>query len=166
VADDDKRARSGCCASRSGYYRDPARAATLLLEEAERLESTDRAPAALPPVSRRGYRAMLRDADGALEAALLTRGYDATGGDDPFAGVVPGTGSWAAGRPGEAGPLADSAVALFQSREWRYDKPRGLGPGLQRVFAAATLLWLGEHETLRARIESLASEFVPGDECA
>jgi DNA-binding CsgD family transcriptional regulator len=166
AGDDDTRGRYRLLRLALGYYLDPVRAATLLLEEAARLEPTDRSTAALAAGLAAWYRAMLRDADGALEAALLTRRYDSTSGEDPFAGVGAGNGFVAAGKPGEAGPLADYAIALFQAREWRYDNPENWVQGYSGVFAAATLVWLGEHEALRARIESLASEFVPGDEVA
>jgi DNA-binding CsgD family transcriptional regulator len=166
AGDDDRRSRYRLLRLALGYYRDPVRAATLLLEEAARLAPTDQTTAALAAGLAAWYRAMLRDGDGALEAALVTRQYDSTGGEDPFAGVGAGNGFVAAGRPGEAGPLAEHAIALFQTREWRYDNPEDWVQGYSGVFAAATLVWLGEHEALRARIESLASEFVPGDEVA
>jgi len=148
------------------YYRDPQQAATLLVAEAERLAADDAQGAALAAALAACFRAHTRDGDGALEAARLTRVYagGADAEDNAFAGVGAGNGYIAAGRPGEAGPVREQAAKVFQAREWRYDHPEDWVRGYSGVYAGATLILLGEHEALRSRIESLAAEFVPGDE--
>jgi DNA-binding CsgD family transcriptional regulator len=148
------------------YYRDPQQAATLLVAEAQRLAAGDAQAAALAAALAACFRAHMRDADGALEAAQLTREYagGSDRGDNFFAGVGAGNGFIAAGKPGEAGPLREQAAKVFQAREWRYDHPEDWVRGYSGLYAGATLILLGEHEALRSRIESLAAEFVPGDE--
>jgi len=147
-------------------YRDRRRAATLLLEEAQRHVEGDPRMAALAAALAASFRADLRDGRGALEAARQAREYASRSdrGDDAFVAVGAGNGSVAAGLPGEAGPLREQALALFRAREWRYDNPEDWVQGYKGVHAGATLLLLGEHETLRERVASLAAEFVPGDE--
>jgi DNA-binding CsgD family transcriptional regulator len=148
------------------YYRDSQRAATLLLEEAERLDA--RPPdAAFAAALAACFRSFVRDAAGSLEAAERTRHYAGrSDADDPIAGVGAGNGFVAAGRPGEAGPLRDHAVALLRAREWRIEHPEDWKQGYAGVFGGGTLLLLGEHEEVHARIAALSAEFVPGDEVA
>jgi len=148
------------------YYRDPRQAAALLLEEARSLGETNPREAALAAALAACFRAQMRDGAGALEAAERTRDYASRsgGGDNPFAGVGAGNGLVAAGRPGEAGTLREDAIAVFQAREWRRDDPEDWVKGYSAVYAAGTLILLGEHELLRERIESLTAELVPGDQ--
>ena len=84
---------------------------------------------------------------------------------DPIAGLGAGNGFVAAGRPGEAGPLRERAIALPQAREWRYRLRTG-SRATSGVYAGGTLILLGEHEALCERIAALSAEFVPGDEVA
>jgi DNA-binding CsgD family transcriptional regulator len=147
------------------YYRDSQRAATLLLEEAERPEVSPR-EAALEAALAACFRAFVRDAEGSLEAAQRTREYASRSTDpaDPLAGLGAGNGFVAAGRPGEAGPLREHAIALLRAREWRLEHPEDWLQGYSGVFAGGTLILLGEHQELHARIAALSAEFVPGDE--
>ncbi|HET6945469.1 MAG TPA: AAA family ATPase [Gaiellaceae bacterium] len=149
------------------YYRDSQRAATLLLDEAARPDARPR-DAAFAAALAACFRSFVRDAAGSLEAAERTREYAARGDgpDDPIAGVGAGNGFVAAGRPGEAGALRDDAVALLRAREWRLEHPEDWKQGYSGVFAGGTLLLLGEHDELHARIAALSAEFVPGDEVA
>jgi DNA-binding CsgD family transcriptional regulator len=148
------------------YYRDPQRAATLLVEEAQRRGNDDPRSAALAAGLAACFRAHARDGAGALDAARQAREYACRSdrGQDPFAAVAAGTGFAAGGLPGQAGPLREQAIALFQGREWRYDNPEDWVQGYTGVYAGAALLLLGEHETLRERVASLTAEFVVGDE--
>jgi DNA-binding CsgD family transcriptional regulator len=163
---DDIRARVRLLRLALWYYRDPHRAATLLLEEARDRAEDDPRMAALAAALAACFRAHLRDGGGALEAARQTREHASRSdlADDAFAAVGAGNGFVAAGLPGDAGPLREQAIALFQAREWRYDNPEDWVQGYTGVYAGATLVLLGEHETLRDRVASLAAEFVPGDE--
>ena len=149
------------------YYRDPQRAATLLLEEAERPD-VNPSDAALAAALAACFRAFLRDASGSLEAAQRTRAHATRSDDpaDPLAGLGAGNGFVAAGQPGEAGPLREQAAALLKAREWRYEHPEDWVQGYSGVYAGGTLILLGEHEELYARIAALSAEFVPGDEVA
>jgi DNA-binding CsgD family transcriptional regulator len=149
------------------YYRDLPRAATQLLEEGERPEVSPQ-EGALAAALAACFRAFARDADGSLEAARRAREYASRTDDpnNPFAGLGAGNGFVAAGHPGEAGPLREHAVALLRDREWRLEHPEDWVQGYLGVFAGGTLILLGEHEELRARIASLSAEFVPGDEVA
>lgn len=149
------------------YYRDPQRAATLLLVEAERPEVSPR-DAALAAALAACFRAFLRDASGSLEAAQQTREHANRSENpaDPLAGIGAGNGFVAAGRPGEAGPLREQAIALLRAREWRYEHPEDWVQGYSGVYAGGTLILLGEHEELHERIAALSAEFVPGDEVA
>jgi DNA-binding CsgD family transcriptional regulator len=149
------------------YYRDPQRAATLLLEEADRPDAKP-ADAALAAALAACFRAFLRDGAGSLEAALRTREHAqrSENADNPIAGLGAGNGFVAAGRPGDAGPLREQAIALMQAREWRYEHPEDWVTGYSGVYAGGTLILLGEHEALHERIAALSAEFVPGDEVA
>ena len=149
------------------YYRDPQRAATLLLEEAERSEANP-SHAALAAALAACFRAFLRDGPGSLEAAQRTREHAGRSSDpdDAIAGLGAGNGFVAAGRPGEAGPLREQAIALLKAREWRYEHPEDWVQGYSGVYAGGTLILLGEHEALCERIAALSAEFVPGDEVA
>jgi len=149
------------------YYRDPQRAATLLLEEAERPE-VEPHDAALAAALAACFRAFLRDGEGSLEAAQRAREYAGRSENpaDPLAGLGAGNGFVAAGRPGEAGPIREHAIALLKAREWRYEHPEDWVQGYSGVYAGGTLILLGEHEALRERIAALSAEFVPGDEVA
>lgn len=164
--DADNRSRFRLLRLALWYYRDPRRAATLLLEEAQRHAGRSPDEAALASALAACFRAHIRDGEGALEAARLTRTYAGASDrrDDPFTAVGAGNGFVAAGLPGEAGPLREQAIAVFQAREWRYDHPEDWVRGYTRVYAGGTLTLLGEHEALRERVASLAAEFVPGDE--
>jgi len=149
------------------YYRDPQRAATLLLEEAEHPE-VEPHDAALAAALAACFRAFLRDGEGSLEAAQRAREYAGRSENpaDPLAGLGAGNGFVAAGRPGEAGPIREHAIALLKAREWRYEHPEDWVQGYSGVYAGGTLILLGEHEALRERIAALSAEFVPGDEVA
>jgi DNA-binding CsgD family transcriptional regulator len=149
------------------YYRDPQRAATLLLDEAERPE-VNPSDAALAAALAACFRGFLRDAAGALEAARKTRDHAARSDNpaDPLAAVGAGNGFVAAGQPGEAGRLREQAAALLRAREWRYEHPEDWVQGYSGVYAGGTLLLLGEHQELYERIAALSAEFVPGDEVA
>jgi DNA-binding CsgD family transcriptional regulator len=149
------------------YYRDPQRAATLLLEEGDRPEAKPH-DAALAAALASCFRAFLRDGAGSLEAALRTREHAnrSENPSDAIAGLGAGNGFVAAGQPGEAGPLREQAIALMQAREWRYEHPEDWVTGYSGVYAGGTLILLGEHEALCERIAALSAEFVPGDEVA
>jgi DNA-binding CsgD family transcriptional regulator len=149
------------------YYRDPQRAATLLLEEGDRPEVRPK-DAALAAALAACFRSFLRDGAGSLEAARRTREHAnrSENPSDPIAGLGSGNGFVAAGRPGEAGPLREQAIALMQAREWRYEHPEDWVTGYSGVYAGGTLILLGEHEALYERIAALSAEFVPGDEVA
>jgi DNA-binding CsgD family transcriptional regulator len=146
------------------YYRDPQRAATLLLEESR--GDGDPHVAARAAALAACFRATIRDSAGALEAAQQTsdlmRRLDGDG--DVLAAAGAGIGFVAAGHVAEAHGLPENLAALFQAREWRYEHPDDWVQGYSGVFAGAALMLLGEHDALRQRVESLASEFVPGDE--
>jgi DNA-binding CsgD family transcriptional regulator len=146
------------------YYRDPQLAARLLLEQAE--DDGDSHAAARAAALAACFRATLRDSAGALEAAEQTRGLIARldGEPDVLAQAGAAIGFIAAGRVGEARGLQELLAGLFQAREWRYDHPDDWVEGYSRLFAGAALVLLGEHDALRRRVESLSSEFVPGDE--
>jgi DNA-binding CsgD family transcriptional regulator len=147
------------------YYRDPHGASVLLLEEARRAD-IDPGGAARAAALAACFRATIRDGDGALEAAERARelAVAADEGDRALAEVGAGIGFVAAARFRDAGPLAQRAIGLFQQREWRYDQPEDWIRGYAGVFAGGSLVLMGEHEALRERVESLAVQFVPGDE--
>ncbi|MFL5926094.1 MAG: LuxR C-terminal-related transcriptional regulator, partial [Gaiellaceae bacterium] len=146
------------------YYRDPQLAARLLLEEA-RADGDLRAAARAAALAA-CFRATLRDAAGALEAAEQTRDLIGRmdGDADVLATAGAGIGFIAAGQVAAARGLQETLAGAFQEREWRYDHPDDWVQGYSRLFAGAALVLLGEHDALRRRIESLTSEFVPGDE--
>jgi len=146
------------------YYRDPQLAARLLLEEAH--ADVDVVAAARAAALAACFRATLRDSAGALEAAEQTSELIARmdGDADVLATAGAAIGFIAAGQVGAARGLQQSLASLFQEREWRYDHPDDWVQGYSRLFAGAALVLLGEHEALRRRVESLSSEFVPGDE--
>jgi DNA-binding CsgD family transcriptional regulator len=148
------------------YYRDPRRASALLLEEARRLDTDDPEHAVLAAGFAACFRAHLRDADGAREAAELTRELagHVSGHVGTFAAVAAGTGFVAAGSLDASAGLRDAATELFRAREWRYEAPTDWTRGYTGVYAGAALVLLGEHQTLRERVASLSAEFVPGDE--
>ena len=166
AADDEPRARYRVLRLALWYYRDPHRASAALVHEARGLGASDPDFALLAAGFAACFRAHLRDADGAREAALLTRELASRveAAEADFAAVAAGTGFIAAGSPGEARGLRDAATAVFGAREWRYDEPADWVRGYTGVYAGVALLQLGEHETLRRRVESLSAEFVPGDE--
>ena len=149
------------------YYRDSQRAASLLLDEAGRPDVNAR-DAVLAAALAACFRAFVRDAEGALEAARRTRQYAERNADstDALGDVGAGNGFVAAGRPGEARSLREQAIALLRAREWRLEHPEDWIQGYSGVFAGGTLILLGEHEELHARIAALSAEFVPGDEVA
>ena len=162
---DDDRARFRFLRLALWYYRDPQRAATLLLEESGQ-SNENPSQAMLAAALAACFRAFLRDGDGAIEAALRVQECAVEVGDDsnPIATLGAGIGFVAAGEPGRAGPLGDHALELLDRRDWRYEHPEDWIQGYSGFYAGATLIMLGEHDPLRKRIEELESGFVPGDE--